>query len=231
VELRQYTLRAGQRDVLVELFEREFIESQEALGMALLGQFRDIDRPDRFVWLRGYAEPQSRAAALQSFYTGPVWRAHRDAANATMLDVDDVHLLRPSRPVGGLPTLPRDHGEATSAQVEIHVLQLAEDAEAAFCAHFERHWLPLLWNANVPVLATYVCDPRPNEFPALPAHPAQALFVWISRFADARAAAQAQARVDQALEWMPTIAEEYAALVRHARRLRLAPTPRSRLGA
>jgi hypothetical protein len=33
VELRQYTLHPGKRDVLIDLFDREFVESQEALGM------------------------------------------------------------------------------------------------------------------------------------------------------------------------------------------------------
>jgi hypothetical protein len=47
VELRQYTLLPGKRDVLIELFEAEFIESQEAVGMKLVGQFRDVDKPDR----------------------------------------------------------------------------------------------------------------------------------------------------------------------------------------
>jgi len=54
VELRQYTLKPGKRDVLIDLFEREFIEPQEALGMTVVGQFRDRRSPDRFVWLRGF---------------------------------------------------------------------------------------------------------------------------------------------------------------------------------
>ena len=33
VELRQYTLHPGQRDVLIELFERAFIGPLEAAGM------------------------------------------------------------------------------------------------------------------------------------------------------------------------------------------------------
>ena len=40
VELRQYTLHPGKRDVLIDLFDREFVESQEALGMKVIGQFR-----------------------------------------------------------------------------------------------------------------------------------------------------------------------------------------------
>ena len=55
VELRQYTLRPGQRDVLIDLFDRELVESQEADGMAIVGQFRDLDDPDRFIWIRGFA--------------------------------------------------------------------------------------------------------------------------------------------------------------------------------
>jgi hypothetical protein len=77
LELRQYTLRSGMREVLIELFEREFVDSQEALGMTLVGQFRELDNPDRFVWLRGFPDLPARAQALQEFYGGPIWKAHR----------------------------------------------------------------------------------------------------------------------------------------------------------
>jgi NIPSNAP len=96
VELRQYTLHPGKRDVLIDLFDREFIEPQEALGIKVIGQFRDLDRSDRFVWLRGFHDMTSRAKALTDFYSGPVWKAHREAANATMIDSDNVLLLRPA---------------------------------------------------------------------------------------------------------------------------------------
>jgi hypothetical protein len=33
-ELRQYTLHGGRRDELIALFDREFVESQEAAGAA-----------------------------------------------------------------------------------------------------------------------------------------------------------------------------------------------------
>jgi hypothetical protein len=101
VELRQYTLKPGQRDVLIELFEREFIETQEATGMIVIGQFRDLNNADRFVWLRGFSDMATRAQALEEFYGGPVWKAHRDAANATMIDSDNVLLLRPARSNSG----------------------------------------------------------------------------------------------------------------------------------
>src|SRR5216110_3855167 len=101
VELRQYTLHPGKRDVLIELFDQEFIEPQEALGITVIGQFRDLDHPDRFVWLRGFRDMTLRAKALSDFYGGPVWKMHREAANATMIDSDNVLLLCPAHPTSG----------------------------------------------------------------------------------------------------------------------------------
>jgi quinol monooxygenase YgiN len=95
VELRQYTLHQGRRDELIELFEREFVESQDAVGARVVGTFRDVDAPDRFVWIREFADMASRLAALTAFYGGPVWKANSAAANATMIDSDDVLLLEP----------------------------------------------------------------------------------------------------------------------------------------
>ena len=100
-ELRQYTLHPGKRDILIDLFDREFVETQEAVGIKVIGQFRDLDRADRFVWLRGFRNMTSRAKALTDFYSGPVWKAHREAANATMIDSDNVLLLRPAVPTSG----------------------------------------------------------------------------------------------------------------------------------
>ena len=82
------------------MFERMFIDALEADGMQVVGEFRDEDEPDHFVWLRGFPtdSPEERAAALDRFYGGPVWAKHREAANATMIDSDDVLLLRPLTP-------------------------------------------------------------------------------------------------------------------------------------
>jgi quinol monooxygenase YgiN len=79
VELRQYTLHPGQRDALIELFERVLLDSQEEMGATLIGQFRDVEDPNRFVWLRGFSDMDKRLAMLQAFYGGSVWQEHRYA--------------------------------------------------------------------------------------------------------------------------------------------------------
>ena len=96
VELRRYALRPGQREVLVKLFEERFIESQEALGLNLLGQFSDLDDPNSFVWLRGFADMPSRRQGLTRFYDGPIWARYRDQGNATMVDTDNA--VEPMKP-------------------------------------------------------------------------------------------------------------------------------------
>nr|WP_244981524.1 NIPSNAP family protein [Corallococcus exercitus] len=154
LELRQYTLHPGQREVLLSLFERAFVESQEAAGMHLIGQFRDEDRPDRFVWMRGFRDMASRRDALSAFYGGPVWKEHRDAANATMLDSDNVLLLRPVRPDTGLvhPGTPRpppgavarpdSRVEVTLCYLKARPMKPSRPPSSSTCAPCSRSWAP-----------------------------------------------------------------------------------------
>lgn len=164
VELRRYTLRAGRRDELIELFDREFVETQEEVGMAVRGQFRDLDRPDRFVWLRGFADMRSRRAGLESFYGGPVWAKHGSAANATMLDCDDVLLLREIIPI---PVSVRDGADpATILHATIWYAAGPFPDPATHPAD------------TVAVLGTEYAR---NDFPALPVREDEHALVWLTR--------------------------------------------------
>jgi hypothetical protein len=118
VELRQYLLKQGRTDDLIDVFDRELVETQEACGMRVIGQFRDLDRPDRFVWLRGFADMEGRRRALTDFYGGPVWAEHGPAAVDTMIDSDDVLLLEPS--TLALPAARPDR-EITPSELTIRV--------------------------------------------------------------------------------------------------------------
>ena len=80
--------------------------------MRVIGTFTDLDRPDHFVWLRGFADMAARRAGLESFYGGAVWARHRSAANATMIDASDVRLLRYARPTWALVTPAHDRPRA-----------------------------------------------------------------------------------------------------------------------
>jgi quinol monooxygenase YgiN len=187
VELRQYTLKPGQRDVLIELFEREFIETQEATGMRVIGTFRDLNNPDRFVWLRGFSDMPARAKALEEFYGGPVWKAHRDAANATMIDSDNVLLLRPTRSDSGFllanVTRPR-LGSTTPARglLVATIYHLGETDGTDVVDLFERELRPIIEQTGGTIAASFVTENHPNTFPRLPVREDGNVFVWFSLF-------------------------------------------------
>src|SRR3954470_17007248 len=101
IELRQYKLVPGTREAFISLFDSTFVESQESVGMRLIGQFRDEERTNRFTWIREFPSMADRQKALESFYSGPVWQAHRGTANPMLDDNDNVLLLRSARPNSG----------------------------------------------------------------------------------------------------------------------------------
>jgi len=218
LELRQYTLHPGRRDALIELFEREFVESQEAVGIELVGTFRDLDRPDRFVWVRGFPDMPSRAASLQAFYGGPVWAAHREAANATMIDSDNVLLLRPAAKGTGFA---RRSPTRRSSRVLATIYHLAAPVDDAFRGSVD----DTLTDAGVTPIARLETEPAENTFPRLPVRTGEHVFVWFARFDDADALRAAQARLS-ATERGHAFENRFKS---PPERLVLTPTARSRL--
>src|SRR4051812_9602616 len=94
-EIRNYLLQPHMREHFIDYFEANFITTQTAVNMHVLGQFRLLGEPDHYVWIRGFTNMQSRSDGLQGFYEGPVWKKHRTTTNGMIIDSDNVHLLRP----------------------------------------------------------------------------------------------------------------------------------------
>ena len=179
LELRQYTLVPGGRDVLIDLFDSELVEPQEATGMDIVGQFRDLDDPNRFVWLRGFPTMEERAESLTAFYSGAVWKAHSAAANATMVSVDDVLLLRPARPGSAFAlTGERRPRNGTRGLVAAGVTQ----RDDAAVERFEQTTAPAIAERGGSVLAYFVTEPSENTFPALPVREGENVLVWFAAF-------------------------------------------------
>jgi hypothetical protein len=229
IELRRYRLHPGHRERLIALFEERFIEPQEEAGMTVLGQFRDIDDPDSFVWLRAFPDMAARAEALAGFYGGPVWAAHRDAANATMINSDNVLLLRPA---GGTPVPTPRHPAAGSAEepggiVLCTVSSVAPGAENDFAQLFSTRIRPELEEGPGAVLASLVTERSPNSFPRLPVREGESVHVSVLGFADAGSYAVHVGRLAASSRWQALAAEIDARLWRPNEVLRLAPTARS----
>lgn len=233
VELRQYTLHPGQRDTLIELFEREFVETQEAAGMRVLGQFRDLDDGQRFVWLRGFDNMEGRRASLEAFYGGPVWQAHREAANATMLDSDNVLLLRPAWPGAGIPlhtgTRAAPGARATPpGLLDASIFPLREPAGGDLPALCREVLAPVLRRGGARRLGWYVTEPGANTFPRLPVREGEHVLVGLALFDDlaafetfARGGTWARDAQPALARWLADPTESH----------RLVPTARSALHA
>jgi hypothetical protein len=185
--------------------------------MAIGGLFHDRDDADRFVWMRGFPSMETRRGALGAFYGGPVWKEHRDAANATMKAFDDVLLLRPARAGSGfvlenLDRPPRGADEVRRGFVVAAIHDLAGADLGGFVDFFEAELRPTLVDAGASILAYFVTESSPNDYPALPVREGESVFVWFSCFPDEAA-------------WLPSALP----LGVRAELRRLAPTPRSRL--
>lgn len=237
IELRQYAMQPARRDELIELFEREFIEPQEAVGMHVIGQFRDLDAQDRFVWLRGFADMPVRAEALEGFYSGPTWKRHREAANATIVDSDDVLLLRPARRDSGFAPTPSPRpalGDARTDDglIEAGICLLDAPADAGFLARFEEQLAPRLRSAGAELIGVYVTEGSANTYPRLPVREGEQALVWFARFADADAHHRYEAALLVDGEWRSGVAQSLLhGLKQPPQRLRLTPTQRSELRA
>jgi hypothetical protein len=229
VELRQYTLEPGTTSVLLDVFERNLVESQEAVGMRVGGLFEDLDRPDRFVWMRGFASMATRHRSLNDFYTGDVWREHGPAANETMIDSDDVLLLRPTQPAHP-PLPPRARpvpdGPLPGPPNERVVVEVwGHEPGEGTCEWLASDVHPVLEESLGTTVATWRTEPAENTFPGLPVRN-EHVFVWTATFPDEAAATAARTCLHDHPAWR-AVSPEIDRRLTSSQLLRLRPSRRS----
>jgi quinol monooxygenase YgiN len=230
-ELRNYAMQPGRRDELIDMFERYFIESQEELGSLIIGIFRNLDDPNRWVWMRAFADMEVRGKALTGFYTSDTWMKHRTAANATIAEVSDVYLLRSlaGNAVVGRDTRPRIGATAIPASlIQATVYYVAPRGEEDFFTFFAAEVEPQLRAMNAAPLASFGTEHRPNSYPRLPIR-SETVFATLTRF-ESIAAHEAHVK-DKARSatWRRIESAIAARSSKAGETWRLQPTPRSAL--
>src|SRR5262249_9744986 len=216
----------------IELFDREFIETQEALGMKVIGQFRVLDDPDRFIWIRGFPDMTTRAAALASFYGGPVWQEHRNAAHATMIHSDDVLLLRPASPDSGFVfdrERPPPGSTETPGGLVVATIYYLSPPDADFAAFFDSALAPALTAAGAAIVAVFVSQTAPNNFPSMPVREGEHVLVHFTVFTDEIAYERHRDELAQTSRWDELEAELGRRLTREPEIRKLRATARSHL--
>jgi hypothetical protein len=233
LELRQYTLRPGTREPFIELFDNLFADPLDSTGMTVVGEFRDLDRPNRFVWIRGFQDMPARATELAAFYGGDLWHAHRDEANAAIEDSDNVLLLEPASAAlrfSDIPARPVAGDAPTRAGFVVVTLYYTKaDRLGAFAAQFDKSLRRLAEADGARTLAAYVTSSQENNYPKLPVRSGEHIFVWVSTFVSSDAYGSYQTKLTSDKSWTARWNSARTQLTRDPEVLRLTPTARSRL--
>jgi hypothetical protein len=228
IELRNYVLEDGRRAEFIRYFEEHFLRSQRDEGMYVLGQFEVLDQPDRFVWIRGFADMKTRRGGLDGFYDGAFWQARRAETNAMLRDHEDVHLLQPLDAIeqltGGL-SLEDRASEAPGVVSPATGLVVADFYRAAgrldrLVHAFEKRLRSELLERGHQVLGHFVAELAPNDYPRLKVIQDPALLVVLTAYRDAAHHARLHAEWNLRAELKPLSSADVVTL-------RLQPTARS----
>src|SRR5262245_17786884 len=174
IDIRDYRLTPGNRDLLIERCETLLWDEQERLGAKFLGGFRDADDPDRFVFLRAMPDLDTRKRVLTAFYSdGEMWRTNRDEVNPWIAHSDGALLGHPLSEFAAPATGPSVVGmysrvgkqplaepEAVRARVEAAII-----------------------DAGGRLLVTLETDGAENNYPRHPIREGEHGLVWFATFA------------------------------------------------
>jgi hypothetical protein len=221
VELRQYKLKPGGRDVLVDLFERHFIEPQEELGAHILGYFRDLEDPDRFVWLRGFRDMVTRKVALETFYSSDIWSANRAQVIDVLEGSENVLMLHPACGMGfaeGSTDLSDGSGMVIAT-----IWPFKEAVRPEIRDFFCREIASVLTTCGANVSGILETEPSENNFPRLPIREGENVVVVLSRFESWVTCAAHIATLEQSRRWTELATTLATRMAERPQTLKLAP--------
>jgi len=174
IELRNYLLKPGTREGFIKYFGDHFLDSQN--GARVVAPFRIKGENDRFFWIRGFEDMQSRLTFLRGFYEqGEVWKRFGPDANEMMLDSDHVHLLKPLSSSFDLDDLENEDGVVV---IEFYLAKANHLDQ--LIASFQTDYLSCL--KNKPTLL--ISEMAFNDFPRLPVMQDPNLLVVLNSYAD-----------------------------------------------
>jgi quinol monooxygenase YgiN len=177
IELRNYLLKPRVCERFSNYFEDHFIDSQNLLHGFVLGQFRIKGDEDRFFWIRGFEDMQTRLTFLRKFYEqGEVWKQFGSGANDMMIDSDNVYLLKPL----GSESFGYDEFAKGKGIVVIESCFVRPNHRDELADLFQANHTPHL--KSEPILC--VSEMAENDFPRLPVIQDENLLVAITVFRD-----------------------------------------------
>lgn len=175
IELRNYLLTPNSRERFSRYFAEHFVDSQNALGGFVLGQFAVKGGGNNFFWVRGFENMRTRSRFLPKFYGGPVWREFGAEANEMMLDSDNVYLLKP---------LDESQIFRKNKVLQIDFYFAKRGTLGELISLFQTEYVPILENAEIGETTLWSSELSENDFPRLPAFQYENLLTAVTSFAD-----------------------------------------------
>ena len=218
IEFRPYITQPGKREAFNAMFEMLAPELQ-ARGQHLHGQFRVVGEPDKQLWLRGYDGMEQRGKSLPAFYDSAVWKANRDAVNATLVSIGDVRLLKPV----DSPTFSLAKKMTAYMVATIYLLNSAVDP--SFLQLWREKVQPTMAAAGAPSLAALSTEYAQDNFPRIPVTKAgEHAFVWFAGSGSPEEYRLHQSTLAATPAWGPIRAELEKRLASAPQTMELVPT-------
>jgi hypothetical protein len=187
LELRNYLLKPNKTDEFSSYFNTHFVNPMAELGGYTLGQFKIKDTNDRFVWMRGFTDMNTRIKFLNDFYVNsPVWKEFGPGANDMMINSDNVYLLRPLNNNKDF----KEQSEAITSKlkpdkgvivVDFYICNGTLDKVINL---FYKSFIPFLKTLNVYDITFWISEMSENDFPRLPVFQDKNLLLSITTYED-----------------------------------------------
>lgn len=184
LELRNYLVKPGRRDEFINLFEKNFVQSQNILGGYILGQYRVKGAENNFLWIRGFPDMPARYKYLNDFYYGsPAWKQHKSEANSMLLNNDNVYLLKPLNlkdgPNDAAPSFNTNwFGQQKGvAVIDLYTSNTKRDKLIEFV---KKKYLTILNDSKIEHTSFWTSETTPNDFTGLPVFQDKNLLVQIT---------------------------------------------------
>ncbi|MDQ6531080.1 hypothetical protein [Flavobacterium sp. LHD-85] len=175
LEIRNYLLKPNLADTFSQYFHSKFVESMKELGGYTLGEFKIDSLNDRFVWLRGFKDMDTRVKFLNDFYCESIaWKENGKAANEMMINSDNVYLLKPLN----------NNNLKTNKSFTVIDFYICNSTIEQVIKLFDAEYKPFLKTINITDISFWISEMKENDFPRLPVFQDKNLLVSITHFED-----------------------------------------------
>ena len=187
IELRNYLMKPGQRDYFIDSFEIKIMDTLNARGNYVLGQYRVRDAPDNFLWIRGFGNMTTRLEAMKGFYSSEYWKQNVSIPIKYVVGYTNVYLLKPLNVYNKrIDSISGFETEWFGRQKGIAVVDLyiANEMRSELIDFVTTTYDSIIHASGVKDISYWIRETTPNNYPDLPVFQDKNLLLTIAFFKD-----------------------------------------------